>query len=249
LDDAAAATPDIDEPPADDPARSKPSTETPRLFAGKYKTVEEFESAYQSAEQKITELSTKPAPVAPPPADEWVELSEEQLGTLKDTDPEAHVWYLTERENRKLSGEIEKHIKPLRDAMAPLTELEQKAKVQEFQLGEQNIQAQTKEALGRDFESLDKQRQNPEFLQKVLGETPQPLVDAILFHHEKGSPAYAQQLLLGAIQTHNLKINRGKAGRSIPADPGTGGGGGRTKDTAADLDEAGSLAAAELGMK
>jgi hypothetical protein len=245
LDDAA-AEPDPEAKPVADPARSEAS----KVYGGKYNTVEDLERAYLSAEQKITELSTRPAPVPDaPPADEWVDLSDEQLSTLKDTDPDAHAWYVSEAQNRKIQVAIDERLKPVMDMVQPITDLQQKEVVKEFNLNEETIYLQTKKEFGPDFDALDRQRQSPEMIQKVLAVTPQPLVQAILAHHEKGSPAYAQQLLLGAIQTYNMRISRQKAGRSISPDPGSGGGGGRPKEFAASLDEAGDLAAAELGIK
>lgn len=247
LDDAA-NEPDQEPEPAGDPARSEaPKTEP--VYGGKYKTVAELEAAHRAAEQKITELSTKPAAPDQPPADEWVELSGEQLETLKDTDPEAYAWYVSEQGNRKLSEAIDAKLKPVMDMVQPITELQQKEIVKQFETNEAAISAQTRAELGTDFDRLDKQRQDPAFIQKVLGVSPRPIVEAILAHHEKGSPAYAQQLLLGAIQTYNMKVSREKTGRSINPDPASGGGGGRSKDTAASLEEAGDLAAAELGIK
>jgi len=244
--DEASSIPDTEPKPVVDPARS----EAPKVYGGKYNTVEDLERAYLSAEQKITELSTKPAPVPDaPPVDEWVDLSDEQLSTLKDTDPEAHAWYVSEAQNRKLQSAIDEKLKPVMDMVQPITELQQKEIVKEFNLNEEAISMQTKKEFGSEFEELDKQRRSPEMIQKVLSATPQPLVQAILAHHEKGSPAYAQQLLLGAIQTYNMRVSRQKSGRSILPDPGSGGGEGKGKEFASNLDEAGALAAAELGIE
>jgi hypothetical protein len=260
LDDALADAADDEKPDArSDTTKTpdgKPADEPPpALILGKYKTPEDVIAAHQELERKFHEISMenanlkKPA-VVTPPTEEWVELTGEQLATLETNDKEAYAWYVKEHGRRETAEAIEKVIKPLKDQLAPLNELKKQDAANKFVSQENAIVSQTKNMFGPEYEALDKQRQSVEFLQKRLFPTiPKPLADAILFHNEKGSPEYARQLLLGQIQIYNLRQNAGKRKASINADVGSAPGNPRPKDRAATLDEAGELAANELGMK
>ncbi|MDD5564492.1 MAG: hypothetical protein PHQ91_12345 [Thermoanaerobaculaceae bacterium] len=240
------------------PARSD-TTETnkgqpEKLLAGKYKNVEELEKAVLEAQNKITELGQensllrKPPEQKQPPIDEWVDLSDEQLETLKTNDPDAYSWYLSEKDNRRIKAEVDKAINPLLEKLKPLDQLTKERNIQAFQIREEKIGMQTTKMFGDEFDQLEKFRTVPENIQDLWPSIPAPIQDAILFHHEKGSPAYAHQLLLQQIQVHNVMTARDKRSRSISPDPGGFGSRG-SKDSASTLDEAGDLAAIELGMK
>ena len=216
--------------------------------------MEDVLAAHQELERKFHETSMENANLKKPPADkqpeeEWVDLSGEQLATLEKNDPEAYQWYVKEKEDRKLNEAIDKRLKPLEDKVRPIDDLQKKEQAQQFMLQEQTLGAQTRNVFGKDFEKLDKQRQDVPFLQKLFKEIPAPLADAILFHNKQGSPEYARQLLLGQIQVYNLRQNSRKRSVSVNPDPGSGSGKGKVRDSASSLEEAGDLAFEELGMK
>ena len=254
LDDA--LTTDTEKKPDGDVTRSnvtdQDNKQPDKLFASKFKTAEDLEKAYLEEQSKLTQLAQENAnlrkPPEQPPADEWVELSEEQLNRLKENDPEAYSWYLGEKDNRKTQAAVDQRLKPLEDKLKSLDQLTKERNIQVFQMREEKIGMNTQKMFGDEFESLEKARRNPDNISALWPTIPGPIQEAILFHHEKGSPAYSHQLLLQQIQIHNVLTSREKRGRSIPADMG-GFGGKSSKDSARDLDEAGDLAAAELGMK
>jgi hypothetical protein len=221
------------------------------LILGKFKTPDDLVSAYQELERKLTEVTTKPpaATVTKPDEPEWVELSPEQLATLQETDPDAHKWYLEEQGNRKIQGIVDKATKPLLEKLAPIDELQKKELANQFFNHEDNMLAETKRTFGDEFAALDKQRRDVSFLQKVFKEMPKPLSDTIIDQNKNGSPEYARQLLLGQIQVYNLRQNSHKRSMSVNPDAGSSSGKSKPTDSAATLEEAGDLAAQELGIK
>ena len=251
----------ISEDNADDSARSDTTEpggnekkEEP-LILGKFKTNEEVHASYQELERKLHEISTenanlkKPAATQQETTEEWVELSPEQIATLQETDPEAHQWYLKEKEDRRVNALIDAKINPINEKIKPIDDLQNQKLAEQFYAGETAINMETKKVFGDKFESLDKQRQDKAFLQKVFPTFPKPIADSILFHNKNGSPEYARQLLLGQIEVYNLRQNSNKRSMSIPADVGSPGRNGKTSDKAGTLEEAGEMAAAELGIR
>jgi hypothetical protein len=87
VDQAIDSTPiEATDPPADDPAAA--TLDQPRLYAGKYKTVEELEASYQSSQSEASRMASELAATrrAPTPTvDEKPKYSQEQLETWKES--------------------------------------------------------------------------------------------------------------------------------------------------------------------
>ena len=256
LDDAMAdATDEEKEPGARSDTTKEPgdASATETLILGKYKTPDDLAAAYRELEKKFHETSMENAnlkkPVTETPVkEEWMELSGEQLATLETNDPEAYKWYLAEKHNREINEAVDKRLAPIKQQLAPLDELQKKSMADAFVAQENNIAADTKRIFDKEYEALDKQRQDVPFLQKLFKEIPKPLADAILANNQKGSPEYARQLLLGQIQIYNLRQNSKKKSMSINPDVGSRPGKAKATDSASTLEEAGNLAAEELGI-
>lgn len=248
-----------DDPGAGDSARSDATEKSgdqkaTELILGKFKTPEEAFAAYTELEKQNHAITMENANLKKPAAavaepDEWVELSEEQLSALQETDPEAHKWYVTEKADRDLNAKIDAKLKPLNDKVAPIDQIQKEKMAANYYANEEAILAESKKNFGDEFESLDKQRQDVAFLQKVFPTIPKPLADAILQHNKSGSEEYARQLLLGQIQTYNIKQARLKSSRSVNPDIGSPSGKAGSKESASSIEEAAEASFQELGLK
>jgi hypothetical protein len=217
----------------EEPARkdeAKEETAEPRLYGGKYRTVEELERAHAEAERKMHEATTRASELEKakqtPADDDWVDLRPEELEELKVNDPEAHDEYLFESLRRKREAKQgkadagKKEVEALvNEKLAPYEEVRKEIEVKKWHAREDATLQQTREQFGKDFDTLEKQRQDPKFIGKVLEQS--PLGQLIVKVHTEGSPATAHQLLLREIQLYNLRKGAEKSRQSIPADAGS----------------------------
>jgi len=219
-----------------DTGKQKPE----RLYADKYRTVEELEVGYAEAVRKMHEATAAAAEKkkADDAAadDEWVTLNAEELRELQKNDAEAYEEYVYESLRRKREAkakagtEVEDRVNKIVDErLKPVDEIVREAEMRKWQAQEDQAHEATKTYFGKEYEALDKQRRDVKFIEKVLDEVPevarvilglQTGRDPVTGHPHPFSQASAHKLLLREIQIFNSRQKQDKAARSIPADTG-----------------------------
>ncbi len=222
------ATSEPEQPPARSDTEVKSDDPPKRLWAGKYQSPEEMEAGYLEAQRKMheaTEAAAKKADDGKKGEDEeLVSLSDAELAELKRADPEAYEEYTFETLRRKREAKAnaekateDKVSKLVDEKLKPFDETRKELEVKKWAEREESVHTETKRMFESDFEALDKQRRDVNFIQKVLETSP---IGKMIVAVNKESPATAHQLLLREIQIFNYRSNQDKARRSIPADAG-----------------------------
>jgi len=225
-----------------------------RLYAGKFKTPEEMESAF-------LELNKTPEPEKK--EESIPDLTRDELTTLSENDGMDKTSYTVEYLRKKMSErdlsdfELEKlreldgkedlygqyvaakterqimtKLKPVIDTVSE--ESQRKAQEAIFER-ERTINDSNKDEFGEELQSLNKKVSDPKFIEEVLSQS--PIRNVILNEWDKGSKAMSHKLLLRETKYYIEQQRSKKINKSVQADVG-GGAEQRRTESASTIDEA-----------
>ena len=249
-----------------EPVEKKPVKEesTPqRLYAGKYKTPEEMESALielerpkQPAESKLPDLTNEELIVLHEQDEQdgkqWTigylqkkmierNLTDFELEKLKELDSsklDLYGQYVAAKTKREVYSELQPVLKPVQEEQA-------KRQYDAFVENEKTINDSNKVEFGEELAELEKKISDPKTIESVLKES--PLRDVILNEWNNGSKAMSHKLLLREAKFHFQRQVQSKKEKSIPADV-TGASSARKVDKASTIDDAFDESCRELNL-
>lgn len=234
-----------------------------RLYAGKYKTPEEMESALvelekpkQPEEKKLPDLTQEELIVLHEQDEQdgkqWTigylqkkmserNLTDFELEKLKELDTaklDLYGQYVANKTKREVYAELQPVLKPVQEEQA-------KRQYDNFVENEKTINGSNKIEFGEELAELEKKISDPKTIESVLKES--PLRDVILNEWNNGSKAMSHKLLLREAKLHFQKQVQSKKEKSIPADV-TGASSNRKVDKTQTLDEAFDESCRELNL-
>lgn len=247
-----------------EPVAKKEESTPQRLYAGKYKTPEEMESALielerpkQPAESKLPDLTNEELIVLHEQDEQdgkqWTigylqkkmierNLTDFELDKLRELDSsklDLYGQYVASKTKREVYSELQPVLKPVQDEQT-------KRQYDAFVENEKSTNESNKVEFGAELAELEKKISDPKTIEAVLQKS--PLRDVILNEWNNGSKAMSHKLLLREAKFHFQQESiRTKKEKSIPADV-TGASSARKVDKASTIDDAFDESCRELNI-